>query len=316
MKMVSKFAGLMLWFFMGSTALSAQRPAYLKLEFDKNQKPFVFYPVVKGDTQEELCKNFGCSQADLRSKNHLSTGQNLTFGTTLQVPVSPDKIIKKNLKGRYDNLLPLYYTIKKGETAYRIVKVNLKDDLNGFYERNKIENNQLKVGAEVLVGWIDLRSAKEKSNQVLSQNVSKTDVKSGARVVVVKNKVSSDDEPTVFKKVVSEKKILTKEEETKEDQIVDANESSEVWVNDKGVAYWQHGHRSNAHKYVLHNTAAINSIIELYNPMLKRTVRAKVIGRIPDETYRNDIDIVLSEGAAESLGALDSRFQVEMRYKK
>ena len=53
-----------------------------------------------------------------------------------------------------------------------------------------------------------------------------------------KNKVSSDDEPTVFKKVVSEKD-LTKEEETKEDQIVDANESSEVWVNDKGVALLQ-----------------------------------------------------------------------------
>jgi LysM repeat protein len=316
MKMVSKIAGLMFWFTLCTIALSAQRPAYLKLEFDKNQKPYVFYPVVKGDTQEELCKNFGCTQADLRSKNHLSTGQNLTFGTTLQVPVNPDKIIKKNLKGRYDGLLPLYYTVKKGETAYRIVKVNLKDDLNGFYERNKIDNNQLKVGAEVLVGWIDLRSAKEKSNQILTQNSTKTDGKSAARVVVVKNREGSDEVPTVFKKVVSEKKILNKEDEATEGQMAETNEPTEIWVNDKGVAYWQHGHRSNTHKYVLHNTAAINSIIELYNPMLKRTVRAKVIGRIPDETYRNDIDIVLSEGAAESLGALDSRFQVEMRYKK
>lgn len=315
MKLVSKLSNQLVWLFIGVVALGAQRPAYLKLDFDKNQKPFVYYPIQKGDTQEDLCKYFGCTLPELRLKNHLSSGQTLVAGQTLQVPVNPDQIIKKNLKGKYDGILPLYYTIKKGETAYRIVKVNLKDDINNFYERNKLENNQLKLGAEVLVGWIDLRSAKEKGNKQLVNTPLKEKENSTGKVVAVKNKTRKE-EATIFKKVVSEKNSDSKSEEADHGVVSAPAESAEVWVSDKGVAYWQHGHRANTNKYVLHNTAAINSVIELYNPMLKRSVRAKVIGRIPDETYRNDIDVVLSEGAAESLGALDSRFQVEMRYKK
>lgn len=292
---------------------AAQYPAYLKLEFDKNQKPYVFYPVIKGDNQESLCKTFGCSINELRARNKLSSGQSLAAGKTLQIPVSPDVIIKKNIKGKYDGVLPVFYTVKKGETAYRIVKVNLKDDVQNFCERNKLENCQLKVGSDVQVGWIDVRNNKSSADPVLSASKSREDKKS-IRLVSAKTSGNNDeDQPTVFKKIVSEKSNAG---EAAGDAMNVENENTETWVSDRGVAYWQHGHRANTHKYVLHNSAEINSIIELYNPMLKRTVRAKVIGRIPGETYRDDIDVVLSSGAAESLGALDSRFQVEMRYKK
>ncbi len=322
MKKVSIFPALLVLLFANLGGLNAQKPAYLKLEFDKNQKPYVFYPVGRGDQPAVLAKQFGAQELELRAKNHMNTGQSLAAGTIIQIPISPDKIIKKNLKGSYDDVVPIFYKVKKGETAYRIVKVNLKDDLNNFCERNDLPGCQLKVGADVLVGWIDLRDRKSDVSLTASKE-KKAIAKVDPKPVVVKGRNSKTEEPTIFKKVVAEKKIQNqgeivgndkkKENETETEQVED---NVEVWVADKGVAYWQHGHRANTNKYVLHNSAAINSIIELYNPMLRRTVRAKVIGRIPEETYRNDIDVVLSEGAAESLGALDSRFQIEMRYKK
>lgn len=322
MNKVSIIAVKMVFLCLLVSALKAQKPAYLKLEFDKNQKPYVFYPVGKGDHPATLARLFGTQELEVRAKNHINTGQSLVVGTTIQLPINPDKIIKKNLKGSYDDVVPIFYKVKKGETAYRIVKVNLKDDLNNFCERNDLPGCQLKVGADVLVGWIDLRDRKQDVSAVLAKDKKFTS-KPDPKPVVVKGKAAQGEEPTIFKKVVAEKKNNAIADKAKSDkhpeEITDTEQKEEhieVWVADKGVAYWQHGHRANTNKYVLHNSAAINSVIELYNPMLKRTVRAKVIGRIPDETYRSDIDVVLSEGAAESLGALDSRFQVEMRYKK
>lgn len=322
MKKVSRYPAILAFLFTILGGLYAQKPAYLKLEFDKNQKPYVFYPVTKGDHPANLAKLFGSQELDVRAKNRMSTGQSLVAGTIIQIPINTDKIIKKNLKGSYNDVVPIFYKVKKGETAYRIVKVNLKDDLNNFCERNDLPGCQLKVGADVLVGWIDLRDRKQDVT-LTTPKEKKTIVKTDPKTVVVKGRTGKNEEPTIFKKVVAEKKPENSAEiagfdNKKEDNPDPETEADnvEVWVADKGVAYWQHGHRANSNKYVLHNSAAINSIIELYNPMLRRTVRAKVIGRIPEETYRNDIDVVLSEGAAESLGALDSRFQIEMRYKK
>ncbi|MFM9948035.1 MAG: peptidoglycan-binding protein, partial [Saprospiraceae bacterium] len=57
-----------------------------------------------------------------------------------------------------------------------------------------------------------------------------------------------------------------------------------------------------------------NSIVSVTNPMSKRTVHAKVVGRIPDSAYGDDIIIVLSPLAAKMLNARDPRFFVRVKY--
>jgi LysM repeat protein len=87
-----------------------------------------------------------------------------------------------------------------------------------------------------------------------------------------------------------------------------------TFIKQKGIAYVNG--RNNAQKgyYVLHSQAEPNSEIEIYNPMGRRTVKAKVKGRIPDGIYNSDINVVLSSATAKSLGALDARFMVEIKY--
>jgi hypothetical protein len=86
-----------------------------------------------------------------------------------------------------------------------------------------------------------------------------------------------------------------------------------VYVKEKGIAY-VHSSQSEG-KFVLHPFAKLNSEIQIYSPFLRRSVRAKVIGRIPQGAYMSDTDIVLSSSTARSLGALDGRFKVEMIYE-
>jgi hypothetical protein len=48
--------------------------------------------------------------------------------------------------------------------------------------------------------------------------------------------------------------------------------------------------------------------------MKNRTAYAKVIGRIPDRAYGDEIIVVLSPSVAKMLGARDPKFFVEIRY--
>ena len=52
----------------------------------------------------------------------------------------------------------------------------------------------------------------------------------------------------------------------------------------------------------------------LTNPLKKKTVYAKVIARIPDQAYGDDIVVVLSPSVAKLLGAKDPKFFVELKY--
>jgi hypothetical protein len=86
-----------------------------------------------------------------------------------------------------------------------------------------------------------------------------------------------------------------------------------VYIKERGIAYVARS--QNQGRFVLHPFAKLNSEIQIYSPFLRKSVRAKVVGRIPQGTYMSDTDIVLSSSTAKSLGALDSRFKVELIYQ-
>jgi hypothetical protein len=84
---------------------------------------------------------------------------------------------------------------------------------------------------------------------------------------------------------------------------------------DSGIALWNKQSRVKG-VYVLSNDAALNTMIEINNPMVQRKIFAKVIGNIPTNTYPDNVKVVLSPEAAMTLGALDSRFFVKLHYLK
>ena len=105
---------------------------------------------------------------------------------------------------------------------------------------------------------------------------------------------------------------VEQEEEIVEVKIPEA--PNVVWVKERGIATWNQVQMRGGRKFVLHNTAKLNTEVEIYNPLMRRTIHAKVVGRIPEGTYAKDVDILVSPAVAQSLGALDARFMVELKY--
>ncbi len=85
--------------------------------------------------------------------------------------------------------------------------------------------------------------------------------------------------------------------------------------NEKGVATWMDDAGLDPNKkLVLHRTAPIGTVIKITNPMTNRTTFAKVVGRFTENETNKDVIIVMTKNAAESLGALDKRFHVNISY--
>lgn len=103
-------------------------------------------------------------------------------------------------------------------------------------------------------------------------------------------------------------------EESEEDLLFLDVEEGQTWTEEKSVGYWLKSADQSTALFVLHNDAPINSLVEVTNPMFDKTVAAKVVGRIPEGAYTGDIDIILSHGLAENLGAIDPRLYVKVKY--
>jgi LysM repeat protein len=56
------------------------------------------------------------------------------------------------------------------------------------------------------------------------------------------------------------------------------------------------------------------TVVKITNPMTNRTTYAKVVGRFTDNEANKDVILVVTKNVAESLGAMDKRFRVNISY--
>lgn len=92
-------------------------------------------------------------------------------------------------------------------------------------------------------------------------------------------------------------------------------ESSVISKSLKGIAYWDKKGKDYENLMVLHKTAKVNTLIKITNPVNGLSTFARVVGRIPENAFKKDIDVVMSPAVAKKIGAFDSRVQISMTYQ-
>jgi hypothetical protein len=91
---------------------------------------------------------------------------------------------------------------------------------------------------------------------------------------------------------------------------------TKFYLSDVIGSFDKNNSSSDQYFFVLHNVARQGSIMDIYNPMMKKHVKAKVIGKIPEGTYSEDIMIIINKSAAKELNILDTRFKVNIKYEQ
>lgn len=173
-----------------------------------------------------------------------------------------------------DNGIWLSYRVQPKETLYRISKVYLNTTPETITALNPSAVNGLNIGQVLHVGWYSPSTAAAPIQEI----------------------VGIDSLSTAPK-----------------DFILAAKAEGQVIREQKGLAVWKPGPVT-SHYYVLHSTAKVGTYMEITNPMLHRTITAKVAGNIPSGLYQSHVGIVVSPSTARALGVLDPQFFASWRY--
>lgn len=82
-----------------------------------------------------------------------------------------------------------------------------------------------------------------------------------------------------------------------------------------GAAVWiADDHLDSSKMLALHRTAPIGTVIKITNPMTGKSTFAKVVGKYTENEMTKDVIIVITKATADTLGALDKRFMVDIDY--
>lgn len=230
-------------------------------------------------TLYSLARFYGLSLDELRYFNQGLNPSAVKVGTQIKVPV-PNRAIKRYqaFDFREDEHVPVYYVVKKGDTMYRIAKHHFKMQVEDMMQRNSLMDHTLKSGQQLHVGWMSLFGIPDS----------------------LRHEVAG---PLERKNASLKKNYFNEMSRHRERE-------------HQGVAVWQTDNKNSTDFYALHPYAPVNSTVSVYNPMSHRTVYAKVIGKVPETAYENEVIVIISPLAAHLLGAIDSRFFVKVKYHK
>ena len=281
-----------------------------------NNQLIVTVEVEPGYTAYTLSKSFGTTVADILRLSK-KTNSALNVGDKLKIPLD-----KSNISTQYRSVQrprAINITATKGDNLFRISQVTGISPAQ-IMTLNGMTSEQLSVGATILIGWIAWPYGDD-SSAFANDPISPTSEISSAQL-----KIHVPDLPAARQSMLRSTNAYTLPLELEhvemdlhavtQEIIVDLHEeeTQEKIKKEKGIAYWEKTNYSQTDLIVMHPTAKVNSKISLYNPMLKRKVEAQVVGEMPEESYADDVSVVISPSVASALGALDRRFLVEITY--
>ena len=199
-------------------------------------------------------------------------------GQKVTIPI-PNKAILRYKPDDFQSseYAPIYYKVRRGDTFYGISTRLFKMPLDTIFARNNLNyKSKLERGNLLFIGWMSVKG-----------------IPADARLY--------EGSPIWKKSFLARMEFI-------------GDSHNKTIKTQKGAAFWQNEKSGGNDLYALHRTAKVGSIISITNPMFKRTVYVKVIGKIPERAYQNNAKVVVSRQVAKMLGAKDEKFYVEVKY--
>lgn len=258
--------------------LNAKDSVFLHVEMGQK---YLLHKVLPGQNLYRIKQFYGLELSDLYYSNPTLDEEGLKPYRYLKIPIV-GKAIRKH-KGRDfvdSTYVPLYYRVKKSETMYGIAKRYFGIPIDILQRRNNLTSTSLSPKQVLHIGWISKAGIPDS----LRKYTGLTGVLGEENI---KNKYR-------YERLQGEKPELMKE----------------------GVARWFRDMQliDRNKLYVMCSEVSAGSIVRIENPMTNRFLYAKVIGKVPETSSTADAVVVLSPTVAQALGALDTRFFVNVRF--
>ncbi len=281
-----------------------------------------------------LAKVFDTSVNDIYQLNLKDKDYVFQIHENVKIPFQAFTLITDNKDlQRYEAFVEVLYAVKPKDNLFRISRVLFPQSMDHLIENNNMSDYNLDIGDELIVGWLPLSEPIKHMNPDPISSISiasinhlkhqlnydrkslenlELELKQPKKSLPLTDvRSSKNDEILKFERELeTNTEIETAEAKTK----VELTKSTAVLKHNSGVAMWDKKISDRENLFVLHKTAKVNTMLEIYYPLLDRHVQAQVVGNIPKGLYSNEIDLIISHKVAHQLGVRDARFRVEMKY--
>ena len=282
--------------------LKLQSGSVIFIEVDQRADIYTVWHTNKPSDLEWAAKLTGVTKNNITDYHaEMSKKMKTKPGTTL-VPINKGYIISNpNFKKWKHAYLAVKYRVKKGETMYTIARNYLDTSAEFIQALNKKSDYSVNNGEELTVGWMLLPVESAVDFEKDQKNVPQVNNRSKGNTTKV-DQVQKDIREEMPLRLVTE------------DVQPQLKEEAFIQIEKNVIGIWDKNGSASENYYALFNDLPPGSYIEAYNPMLRRQIRAKVIGKIPAGTYAPEVELILNPAAARELGLLDIRFNALVKY--
>lgn len=252
--------------------------------------------VAEKETLFSISRQYGVSVDELKQWNNLTDnalalGQELTIKKKSTLAVSPPLEMKS---------AKTVHTVAAKETMFSITRQYgiTVDQLRSW---NNLTSDELKIGQTLYV-------AQPTYNQTQSGTTTTQPITTTTQPVVTQATTQTQTQtqsPVVVTPVEIAPTIKISENVRGSDEVIES-----------GLAELIEGTEGNRKYLALHRTAPVGTILRIKNEMNSREVFVRVMGKLPDTGLTDKLVIKISKSAYDRLGAIDSRFRVEVTYYK
>ncbi len=305
---------------------------------------YIAHKVAPKENYYSIGRIYNVSPKDIAPFNKLQLEKGLTLGQRIKIPLNSSNFFQSGNAADDETFVPVYYRVKEKEGLYRVAKNNNDVSLERLKQWNGITNDAVKNGMQLVVGYLKVK----KDQSVLAKNGIGTTI-SGTAIAATEEKKTALPEvvdPPVAKKATEKN---TREAETKPaekvnakpEKVTPAAESKKIirdnntnyadfealyksqikngdvteTTGDAGVFKSTSGW-SDKKYYCLYSSASPGTIIKITNPANGNIVYAKVLDTIPDIKKNEGLLLVISNAAADALGAAEGNFNCSIKYSK
>ncbi len=287
----------------------------VELHYDNEFGLHMDWQVQKGQTAYRFTKLLGIDLSLLQAVNPGLDPSVLSDRDILTLPVNKSKLLDTPIPGAVE----VWYIVKPGDNWFRIARIYTDKSIGELQNLNHTADEVLSLGEKIQLGWLlwevssddpDIEVHFERNSLSRREETQETSQETDVESPPAK----SANEPALTTQLeLVEKADYAVEEELSGPFLSDTLLMMRE-VTKKGIAFWDHRDSSAVDFLAIHRTAPVNSKIVLYNPMMNRRVIATVVSRLEENSYPDNISVVISPSVADALGALDRRFLVEMTY--
>jgi LysM repeat protein len=246
--------------------------------------------VAEKETLFSIARQYVLSVDELKTLNGL-TENTLSVGQVLLVKKKQTVTVPSVAITTPETTIKGTHAVGAGETLFSIAKkygITI-DELKAW---NNLINNELKTGQLLIVTQANTNQ-KENTKPLVQENI-----------------------PAIISKEETKTEIqIVQEAKTQPIQLSEGYKDGKE-VKDTGLAEVIEGTASNRKYLALHRNAPTGTILKVKNLMNDREVFVRVIGQLPDIAANDKIVLKISKSAYEKLGAIDTRFLVEVTWFK